>query len=55
MYLLEMGIFPKVNILFLVKCQTSNSYGRQFNIVKIVYHRKNTYMYNQLFETINEN
>ena len=55
MWLVEMGFFPQVRLFFLVKGHTKNACDRMFNLVKLGYHKRNTYTYNQLYDCINEN
>ena len=55
MWMVETGIFPKVTLLFLVKGHTKNACDRLFNLVKLDYHRRNTYSYDELMESVNSN
>ena len=55
MWLVEMGIFPRIRLIFLVKGHTKNSCDRLFNLVKITYHHLNVYTYDMLIDTINKN
>ena len=55
MWLVEMGYFPRIRLIFLVKGHTKNSCDRLFNLLKLSYHRKNVYTYDTLVEIINNN
>ena len=55
MWLVEVGYFPKIRLIFLVKGHTKNSCDRLFNLLKINYHRLNIYTYDQLVNVINKN
>ena len=55
MWLVEVKIFPVVQIFFLVKGHTKNSADRMFNLLKRGYHRRNIYTYNQMHEVLSEN
>lgn len=55
MWLVEMGYFPRITLLFLVKGHTKNSCDRLFNLVKLDYHKQNTYTYDELYDAINKN
>ena len=54
MWLVEAGYFAKIVLLFLVKGHTKNACDRMFNLVKLGYHKKNTYTYSQLLDCMNE-
>jgi hypothetical protein len=55
MWLVENRIFPQVKIHFLVKGHTKNAADRMFNLLKLSYHKKNIYTYDQLKDILNEN
>lgn len=55
MWLMETKVFPRVRLFFLIKGHTKNACDRLFNLVKLDYHRKNVYTYDELFKTIDEN
>ena len=55
MWLVETKVFPKIKKIFLVKGRTKNACNRLFKLVKLDYHRKFVYTYNELFETIDGN
>ena len=54
-WLVENRIFPVVQIFFLVKGHTKNSADRLFNLVKLRYHKVDTFTYDKLYDTVNEN
>ena len=55
MWLVENRIFPQVKILFLVKGHTKNAADRMFNLLKLSYHKKNIYTYDQMQDVLNGN
>jgi hypothetical protein len=54
MWLVENKISPVVQIFFLVKGHTKNSADRLFNLIKLRYHKVNTFTYDELYDTVNE-
>ena len=55
MWLVESGFFPEVKIVFLVKGHTKNAADRLFNLLKLSYHRKNIYTYDDLCTNLDAN
>ena len=55
MWLVECNLFPRVRIFFLVKGHTKNAADRMFNLLKMNYHKKDIYTYEQLHQTLNMN
>ena len=55
MWLVENKVFPKVTLCFLVKGHTKNAADRMFNLLKLSYHAKDIYTYNELHAVLNEN
>ena len=55
MWMVETQIFPRITLFFLVKGHTKNACDCLFNLVKLQYHRKNIYTYNDLLENLNDN
>ena len=54
-FLVESGFFPEVKIVFLVKGHTKNAADRLFNLLKLIYHRKNIYTYHDLYTNLDAN
>ena len=55
MWLVEIKLFPRIRLLFLVKGHTKNAADRMFNLLKLSYHNKDIFTYEQLYETLNTN
>ena len=55
MWLVENRVFPRVRIFFLVKGHTKNAADRMFNLLKMTYHCKDIYTYDQLHATLETN
>ena len=55
MWLVEMHYFPEINLFFLVKGHTKNACDRLFNLVKLDYHKQNTFIMEELLECLNKN
>ena len=55
MWLVEVGYFPRIRLIFLIKGHTKNACDCLFNLLKLTYHKLNVYRYNQLLEVINSN
>jgi len=55
MWMVEMGYFAKITLLFLIKGHTKNARDRMFNILKLGYHRKDIFTVDQLCDVVNEN
>jgi hypothetical protein len=52
--LVELGVFKKVNLLFLVQGHTKNPCDRMFNILKLQSGKQNVYNMEQLLQVLNE-
>ena len=55
MWLVENKVFPKITLFFLVKGHTKNAADRMFNLLKLSYHAKDNFTYDQLHGILNEN
>ena len=55
MSLVELKWFPQITLIFLIKGHTKNACDRLFNLVKLNYHRKNIFDYNDLVDNLNNN
>ena len=55
MWCVEIQIFTKVTLCFLVKGHNKNSADHLFNLLKLTYHFKDVFTYDQIFNVINEN
>ena len=55
MWLVEIKLFPRVRLFFLVKRHTKNAADRMFNLLKMNYHKKDIYTYEQLHATLDMN
>ena len=51
-YIVEAGWFNKVNIIFLVKGHTKNHCDRNFNLLKLEWHKRNVYTYAESLEVL---
>jgi hypothetical protein len=52
-YLVEKGYFKEVEILFYVRGHTKNACDREFNLMKLNFHKKNIYTFNTPREEYN--
>ena len=52
---MENKAFPKITLFFLVKGHTKNAADRMFNLLKLSYHAKDIFTYDQLHGILNEN
>ena len=48
MWLVENRIFPQAKIVFLVKGHTKNAADRMFNLLKLSYHKRNIFTYDEM-------
>ena len=55
MWLVEAKIFPKANLLFFVKVHTKNSDNLMFKLLKITYHCRDIFTYDELHSVLSEN
>lgn len=55
MWMVEMEVFPKITLFFLIKGHTKNACDRMFNLLKMGYHCKDIFTVDQLLEILNEN
>ena len=55
MWLVEAKIYPKVTLLLLVKGCTQNSADRMFNLMKLTYHCRDIFTYDELHSVLSEN
>ena len=55
MWLVELRVFPRVRLFFLVKGHTKNAVDRMFNLLKHSYHCLDIYTYDQLHKTLDMN
>jgi hypothetical protein len=53
-FLVESGVFKKVNFLFLVRGHTKNPCDRMFNILKLRFRKQNVYTMEQMLQVLNE-
>ena len=51
-WLVEAGYFKKASLVFLVKGHTKNACDRNFNLLKLRYHKTDVYTYKQLIEVL---
>ena len=54
-WLAEAKIFPKITLLFLVKGHTKNSDDCMFNLLKLTYHSRDIFTYDELHSVLSEN
>eukprot|EP00957_Ditylum_brightwellii_P201439 15325650-Ditylum_brightwellii.AAC.1 len=55
MWLVEIGLFKRITLSFLVKGHTKNSCDRLFNLLKIDYHKRDVHTYNELHCIVHTN
>lgn len=55
MWLVEAKIFRKVTLLFLAKGHIKNAADRMFNLLKLTYHFKDIFIYDELHRALSEN
>ena len=53
MWLVDIKLFPRIRLFFLVKGHTKNAADRMFNLLKNYYHKKDIYTYGQLYDMLN--